>query len=257
MKRLALGIGRLVLLWVIPPLSACGSNATKPAATATRPAVTAAAARIATSQTAVAGPGASAASAAPSVSPSPSPTPKPSQSPTPSPTPVRTPSPAPKPTAPSFGSGTKRVGTDIQPGTYRARGGSGCYWERESGFSGSLSDILANENPAGPTLVTIAPTDKGFKSHGCGTWTQDLSPITSSPTAPFEQGTYIVNKDIAPGTWQSSGGDGCYWARLRGFSGSLHDIIANDNTNDAAIVQIAPTDAGFSSERCGTWTKVG
>jgi hypothetical protein len=25
----------------------------------------------------------------------------------------------------------------------------------------------------------------------------------------------------------------------------------------ASIVQIAPTDAGFSSSRCGTWTRIG
>ena len=67
----------------------------------------------------------------------------------------------------SIGSGVKIVGKDIQPGTYRSKGGAGCYWEREAGFSGSLGDILANENASGPALVTVEPTDKGFKSALC------------------------------------------------------------------------------------------
>ena len=79
--------------------------------------------------------------------------------------------------------------------------------------------------------MTISPTDKGFRTEGCGTWTSDLSPITSSPTAPLVGGTYFVGSDIAPGTWRSSGGTGCYWARLSGFSGTSDDIIANDFTN--------------------------
>lgn len=71
----------------------------------------------------------------------------------------------------SFGDGTWRVGTDIQPGTYHTAGGDGCYWERSSSTSGSGDDIIANDNASGPTTVTIAPTDAAFKSQNCGTWT--------------------------------------------------------------------------------------
>jgi hypothetical protein len=149
------------------------------------------------------------------------------------------------------------VGTDIQPGTYRRRASSsGCYWERLAGFGGTLDEIIANKNEVGPTVVTIAKTDKGFRSNRCGTWTQDLSPITSSPTAPFGDGTFIVGKDIAAGRWRSSGGQGCYWARLKGFGEVLDDLIANDNVSGQAIVEIRSGDAGFSSHRCGTWTKI-
>jgi hypothetical protein len=157
---------------------------------------------------------------------------------------------------PSFGEGIKIVGTDIAPGTYRSRGGSGCYWERLRGFGGSVDDIIANDNVTGPTVVIIKGTDKGFSSRRCGTWTQDLSPITSSQTAPFGDGTFIVNRDIAPGRWRSSGGGGCYWERLKGFGGEVDDIIANDNVTGQAIVDIGARDAGFSSTRCGTWTKI-
>ena len=73
---------------------------------------------------------------------------------------------------PHFGDGVYQVGTDIQPGTYRTReGSSGCYYARLGGFSGELNDILANANTDAPAIVTIKPTDAGFETRGCGTWT--------------------------------------------------------------------------------------
>jgi hypothetical protein len=162
----------------------------------------------------------------------------------------------PRPVVPNFGDGMWIVGTDIPPGTYRSNGGNSCYWERLGGFGGTLEEIIANDNAIGPAIVTIAATDKGFNSSRCGRWTQDLSPITSSPTAPFGDGTFLVNKDIAPGRWRSSGGSGCYWERLAGFSGELGDIIANDNPSGPVVVEISPGDSGFSSARCGTWTRI-
>ena len=155
-----------------------------------------------------------------------------------------------------FSDGTHRVGEDIQPGTYRTReGSSGCYYARLAGFSGELDEILANDNTNDPAIITIAPTDAGFESRRCATWTQDLSAITDNTTT-FEDGTYIVGTDIEPGTYRSSGSSGCYYARLSGFSGGLENLIANDNTDAPAVVEIAPTDAGFESKRCGTWTKI-
>jgi hypothetical protein len=71
----------------------------------------------------------------------------------------------------TFGDGVWIVGVDISPGTYERTGGGDCYWERLSGFSGTFGDIIANSF-AGATIVTIARTDRGFKSEHCGTWTR-------------------------------------------------------------------------------------
>ncbi|MDP2965235.1 MAG: hypothetical protein Q8N39_04245 [Pelolinea sp.] len=71
---------------------------------------------------------------------------------------------------PSFGDGTWRVGIDIEPGTYRIEGTGSCYWERLSGFTGALDDIIANDLPNGPSIVTILPSDIGFTSSRCGIW---------------------------------------------------------------------------------------
>jgi hypothetical protein len=66
----------------------------------------------------------------------------------------------------------------------------------------------------------------------------------------------MVGKDIQPGTYRTrTGSPGCYYARLRGFSGSVDDILANDNTDSPAVVTIKASDKGFESQNCGTWTK--
>jgi hypothetical protein len=154
-----------------------------------------------------------------------------------------------------FGDGTHRVGRDIPAGTYRApKANDGCYWARLRNFSGSLNSIIANENAAGPAVVRIQRTDRGFESARCGTWTSNLARITKSRTR-FGEGTYIVRTDILPGTYRSSRGAGCYWARLRSFTGELSAIIANGNPTGRTIVTIAPSDRGFTSARCGTWTR--
>jgi hypothetical protein len=165
----------------------------------------------------------------------------------------------PEPQNPSFATfsnGTYLVGTDIQPGTYRTREGSpNCYYERLKNFTGGINSILANNNTNAPAVVTIRPTDAGFNSQGCGTWAKDLSAITASNTS-FGAGAYIVGTDMQPGTYRSSGGNNCYYERLRDFTGGMHSIIANGNTNNPTIVTIAPTDAGFQSHNCGTWTRL-
>ena len=71
----------------------------------------------------------------------------------------------------SFGDGTYFVGSEVRPGTWQASNPTSfCYWERLSGFSWELNDIITNDIPDGPTLVTISSTDAGFLTDGCGTW---------------------------------------------------------------------------------------
>lgn len=152
-----------------------------------------------------------------------------------------------------FGSGTKIVGTGVKPGRYLTiTASSACYWERMAGFGGSLADIIANNFSSGAHIVVeISASDSGFKSSGCGTWLPYVA--KSQPT--IKDGFWVVNDEIAPGLWQASKSDGCYWARLSGFGGDFEEIIANDY--GSGLVQIGTTDIGFASSNCGTWTKVG
>lgn len=86
------------------------------------------------------------------------------------PTPLPTATPTPSGPLTTFGNGTWRVGIDIEPGTYRSTGNADCYWVRLSGFGGSGEEIIANGLETGPAVVTIQPTDAGFKTERCGDW---------------------------------------------------------------------------------------
>ncbi len=153
--------------------------------------------------------------------------------------------------ATTFGNGTHIVNTDTAPGTYLAGGRTFCYWERLSGTSGQFSDIIANENAIGRAMVTIAPTDKAFTTRGCGDWKQ--APTSGTPKTVFGDGTWAVGLDISPITYRSSGGSGCYWARLSGFGGTFDEIIANGNPTGPAVVTIDPSDKGFEAKHCREW----
>src|SRR5690606_20659058 len=168
-----------------------------------------------------------------------------------------TPPPAPKPptgTLVNFGNGTHRVGTDIKPGTYRTSSIDRCYWERLSGFSGELRHVISNAYE-GQAIVTIAASDVGFRSEGCGTWTNVGATYQSPLATSFRDGTYVVGGHIAPGTYRAPGGSRCYWERLSGFGGTFGDLIANDYDTHSPVVTITSSDQGFFSENCGTWTR--
>jgi hypothetical protein len=159
--------------------------------------------------------------------------------------------------ATSFGTGQFRVGTDITAGRFFTDPPASCYWERQSGFGGTFSEIVANDfvsYDAGQLIVDIAGSDKGFKSDACGTWLRD-SPRRGFSTN-ITPGMWLVGSQIAPGTYRIGGGAGCYWERLRGFSGNFGDIIANNFSSTATVqfVTISGGDVGFNNDGdCGTW----
>ena len=145
--------------------------------------------------------------------------PVPSPSATAAVTPVPTAIPTPQPSYLTISDGTYEVPGEVEPGTYRLREPSSfCYWARLKGFSGELEDIIANENLLDAYgVVTIGKSDKGFESNNCGEWSSDLTRVTPSTSQVDQDGTYIVKTDVAAGTWRATGGEFCYWARLKGF----------------------------------------
>lgn len=172
----------------------------------------------------------------------------------PPPTPIFTPAP-PSPTAAplgfTFGEGKKIVGVEVVRGaTYRTRSATkSCVYSRLS----EKGERLITRYTVSPAVVTIGEFDAGFQSSQCGQWTQDLSAITGSLTAPIQgSGTWIVGVDIAPGTWATTG-DGCFWARLSSFNGDSDDFIDHMNINPGNVVTIEESDAGFTINGCGIW----
>ena len=166
----------------------------------------------------------------------------------------------------SFAAGTHVVGSDIAPGRYRARDPGECSWARLGGFSGTPDQRLAmgggewhsfNDSPevAPLTIVDIAPSDAGFSSEGCGTWSTNLAPIASQK---FGDGTYLVGPELSPGRYQASQWDWCHWIRLGGFSGTADDLLESRRSSfpedeTPPVVDILPSDIGFFSDRCGVW----
>src|SRR5262245_4997647 len=114
-----------------------------------------------------------------------------------------------------------------------ASGAIGRACEASRAASTRSSQTATSQRP-----VTIKPSDRGFETNGCGTWTSDLRRITKSRTR-FGAGTYLVGVDIAPGTYVAKAGSSCYWERLRAFTGDLNAIIANANPRGRTIVTFA------------------
>jgi hypothetical protein len=146
------------------------------------------------------------------------------------------------------------VGEDVEPGLYETGivgGLFGCYWERLSGLSGELEDIIANANVVNHDVVEIMEGDAAFATD-CDAWfpLTDLDPLLAA----IPEGKWVLGTHILPGTYEAPGGDSCYWERLAGLSGELEDIIANDLPAGQVVVEIADTDAAFNSTGCGDWT---
>jgi hypothetical protein len=78
----------------------------------------------------------------------------------------------------------------------------------------------------------------------------------NAPKTSFGEGTYLVNTEIAPGTYKTTGGSNCYYERLSGTSGEFDDIITNDNPTGQAIVTIQSSDVAFNSSGCADWEKI-
>ena len=163
-----------------------------------------------------------------------------------------------QPPAASIKPGTYTVNGQIAPGRYTMPAAkNGCYWERLSGFSGTLDDIIVNDFQAfnGVAIIDIAGSDAGFDFDGdCGNMRLYTPPAALTPF--FAAGAFIVGQDIPAGTYTSTAVAGCYWERNSGMGGSLDDVNANDyvSTGGQQIVTIQPSDVGFhSNDKCGTW----
>jgi hypothetical protein len=168
---------------------------------------------------------------------------------------------APAPPSPrsDFGAGQYRVGIDIVPGRYFSSTTGGCEWERQSGFSGTPADVIASGYvafAASQIVVDIAPSDQGFKADSdCGHWS--LAPSFSPPASTITPGWWVVGTQMASGTYRAEPvSAGCYWQRLRDFSGMPESVISEEWVNSvrSVIVTVSPGDVGFKADAdCGMW----
>jgi hypothetical protein len=160
----------------------------------------------------------------------------------------------------------------IRAGLYRTaggiQGGHACYWERQGAGGTVIAKVFphgAAGYEAGPLYVDIKPTDANFWAFGCDLWV--LAPLVrplAVPGQPFGAGDYMVGREVSPGVYRAPGTSSldplhaCAWQRVRGWSGEAPDYLdGGASTFGGVQVTIAPTDVGFRSTDCGTWTKIG
>lgn len=151
--------------------------------------------------------------------------------------------------------GTYLVGVDIKPGIYSGQAGDGlfdsCYWARLKDLSGTLDSMLANDNGIGQFYVEVRNNDYALETRCELVLLDSLSPTTGEFPQTIPAGTYIVGKDIQPGTYKGQAGNdisaSCYWARLANVAGGMDAIIANDNAVGQYYVQVAGSDFALST----------
>jgi hypothetical protein len=129
------------------------------------------------------------------------------------------------------------------------------------GASGGGQESPNSTAGSTPTVTVSVPSESAAPASAV-TVTAPAPPaktVTAAPPGPKvgieEDGTWLVGTDIKSGTYRSSSGDGCYWARLKDTSGDFGAIIANGNGGNQ-VVTVKRTDKAFESTRCAPWTKV-
>ena len=109
-------------------------------------------------------------------------------------------------------------------------------WAASAGVATADPEPTPSPSPAAPSPTAAAP-----------------APAGALKTTIDHDGTYLVGKDIAPGTYSSAGpvGNGaCYWKRLGNPDGNLID---NALSKKPQVVQIEATDKSFKTSGCQPW----
>jgi hypothetical protein len=100
-------------------------------------------------------------------------------------------------------------------------------------------------------------SDRAFDTDSdCGTW---YSSPCRGHEANITPGVWLVGGQVRPGVYRANVDAGCYWERMRDFTGTLDGIIDNDFVGSAGqqLVEVRPGDVGFYNDGdCGTWTPV-
>ncbi len=173
-------------------------------------------------------------------------------------------SPEPQAMATMGGDGVFVVGLDIKPGVYRtagpAAGGSGYYALLSST---KTSDIIDNNNVAGPATIMVGPGVKAVSVSNCQAWLWQGADLNAAIDAvPQDQagnvlggdGVFVVGLDIKPGVYRTAGpaaGGSGYYALLS--STKTSDIIDNNNVAGPATIMVGPGVKAVSVSNCQAW----
>lgn len=109
-----------------------------------------------------------------------------------------------------------------------------------------LESTTLTPRPAGTITLPAETIIKTVKKTAIETITAE----PAGPASAFEDGSFIVGKDIEIGTYQANGdAEDCYWAR----KDQLGEIIDN---NFGTVMTVQDGDFLIETTRCGSWVKV-
>jgi hypothetical protein len=124
---------------------------------------------------------------------------------------------------------------------------------------GADTDTTASDQPAATAEATEPGTSDDAPAEESEEPveepTEDAPEEPAVPTIPGS-GTFEVGADIEPGLYFSTSDSLGYWARLKGATGELDDIIANGNPQGPVYVQISKNDKYFESNGMQDWVLV-
>lgn len=86
-------------------------------------------------------------------------------------------------------------------------------------------------------------------------------PVPPALATEFDDGTWLVGRDIVAGTYQASvpaRSAGCVWERADSSDGTLASVLESGagDAGTVAVVTIKATDTVFRSHECGLWVQV-
>ncbi|WP_330318475.1 hypothetical protein [Streptomyces platensis] len=117
--------------------------------------------------------------------------------------------------------------------------------------------------PAPDATVTVTAKTAQAAAEKAGRTTGPTAQATApaGPDTTVGQGSYLVGKDIAAGTYRTGGPAAsdmplCYWARAKDTSGARDSVLANGTPKGPARVTVH-TGETFETNGCRRWTKVG
>ena len=160
-----------------------------------------------------------------------------------------------------FGNGVHRIGStpgEVNPGLYTSAIPLGGLCSVERKVVNDIGDAGNDAELGGRSFIQLLPTDAAVISTGCGVWDTPKPTSYNPDRATAKVGMYRVPTDLLPGTYTAPGGPECAWERVSSFRGDPKSIIAeNPQASVHPTVTIAKTDAGFVTNPCGGWRRVG
>ena len=173
------------------------------------------------------------------------------------------------------GTGSYPVGLKLQNGVvgqglWHSSGGPDCSFSTTTfPLGGVVNPSVVEPARAGPRYVDFLAGDFRFDTAGCGPWVQAGGPLDAlHPTNAYGvlegDGDFRVGIEVPPGRYQATSPTTCSWQRVRDFghrvpdpdpNGIFPSTIIASGTSDT--VDIAPTDAGFTTSNCGAWRRIG